>query len=241
MTQEHLSSSSLIETHITTLSGRLLSVPELQPVMSIIASNPTHAIDTYNSYLGLSLRLVNLDNSDYAAITKSQQQMNGEVGSASSVGANDLAAELATRNIHIESIVYSSFDSSSPHYEPAVDELIKRLEGGHQMKVAGKNPSDHDPGSLKVIWGHTVITGEEALLHFTIMHYLERFVSIALDDQNVPVAKQKDFFINAMTDVVILNGLKNPDDVIYKLWVAPKEQGGLGWITEDRLRSYVGL
>ena len=238
MTQEHFPEPSPIEAHLHTLSGRLTSVPELYPIADMVTTNPAHATDVYNTYLVLAEELVSLDGSDLDTVRKAQDLIQGEVGSASTVGANNLSAELSERDIDLSSVASDSFDSTSPFYEPAIDEFVARLEGGHAMKVAGKNPSDHDPDSLKVIWGHTVITGEEALLHFVVMHYLERFISKALYDRGVPQAQQKDFFINAVTDVVILNGLKNPDNPIFNLWVAPKDKDGLGWITQDRLKSY---
>ncbi len=238
MSQEDFSTVSPIDAHLKSLSDRLVSVPELQPVADMIISDPSHANEMYRTYLGLAGLIDSLDETYYNSIERSQSQMHGEVGSASTVGANDLSFALGEKALELSSIVSASYDSSSLYYQPAVDDLVDRMEGGHLMKVTGMTPSDHDPDSLKVIWGHTVITGKEALLHFVMMHYLERFVSKALLDAGVQVAQQKDFFINAMTDIVILNGLKNPGDPIFNLWVTPKDQDGMGWITKDRLNSY---
>jgi hypothetical protein len=230
-----------INNHIELLRQRLGEVPELQPAFALAEADPDRAVDVYLGYLSLVEHMSKLDDEELARITRSQGRLRGELGSASKVGANDIVNALGEDRNILNVCAAQSLDPQSPHYASAVDTLVARMEGGHQLKLSGKSPSDHDPESMKVIWGHTIITGREALLHFMLMHYLERYMAEALVDRGLEPARQKDFFINAMTDVVILEGQADSDDPTFRLWLASKDQGGLGWITEDRLKSYVTI
>jgi len=242
MSNELAPPQSLLHRHFELLEARLTGVPELRPAFAIFEETPGHASEVYMSYVDLIGSVEHLSESDLGRIAQSQQLLNrqdSESGSASKVGANDLLAAVGSRKSLLADLAAQSFDPSSPYYQPTVDSLVAKMEGGHKLKAEGKTPSDHDPESLKVIWGHTLITGDEALLHFTVCHYLGLYFSEALSAEGIELASQKDFFVNALTDVVILNHLK-PDavDPIFEVWVTPKESGGMGWITDARLKSY---
>lgn len=231
-----------IDQHLELLEARLSEVPELQPAFVIVDGNREHARDVYSEYVQLTKQMSQLNDAEIERIKGSQEALrakDGTVGSASKIGANDILLALGKRRNLLVELADQSTNPTSPYYNAAVDVLVGRLEGGHNLKLSGKSPSDFDPESLKVIWGHTVITGPEALLHFTVCHYLERFMAEGLFAQGVELARQKDFFINALVDVVILDKInsQNPSP-IFDIWVTPKEQGGLGWITQDRLKSY---
>jgi hypothetical protein len=234
----------MLDQHLSTLAERLAGVPELQPALGIIATDPEHARSVYRQYVELIGRMAVLNTEDIASIDEAQHRLReskGEVGSASGVGANDILAELDGQPSMLTYIALQSFDSMSPYYEPALNTLVERMEGGHEMKVAGKTPSDHDADSREVIWGHTVINDQnpEALLHFTICHYLERYFAKVLSAQDIELAEQKDFFINALVDVVLRDHQKNRGDTaIFEMWSEPKATTGLGWINGARLKSY---
>lgn len=241
MSKELAPPESMIAQHVQMLAERLTVVPELEQVVGTFHRDPENAIDVYRTYTSLIAQMGNLDNVELSRIAASQQALQakgGEVGSASSVGANDIVAALGEKTGLLTEIAEQSVDPQTPYYAKALDTLVTRMQGGHDMRAAGKTPSDHDPASRAVIFGHTYITETETLLHFTICHYLERYFAEALSTQGFDIAKQKDFLINALDDVVILNGLKNPNDTIFKLWSTPRDNGGLGWITSDRLNSY---
>ncbi len=167
------------------------------------------------------------------------QLTHGNFGTASEVSADELLTELGGNKDVISTLAQSAIDPRSAHFDPALDELKRRMEGGHVLKLSGKQPNDEDPESRKVIWGHTIITNPEALIHFMCCHYLERYFAEALTDQGSQLARQKDFMLNALIDVVLVDHVgANKYDSIYKRWRSSKDEGGLGWITDDRQASY---
>lgn len=227
--------------HLQTLAVKLAAVPELQPALDIIANDPAHSAYVYECYTQLIKDIPTLKQDELQRIKEAQtilRRRQGESGSASTVIVNDILSALGNQKDILSVTAEESTNQNSPYYQPALNELVKRMVGGHQLKLQCKSPSDFDPESLKVIWGHTLITDPEALLHFTICHYLERYISEALIAASIGLARQKDFLINAMVDVIILDNIQNKNTQLFQTWVTSKPEGGLGWITEDRLSSY---
>jgi hypothetical protein len=242
MNKELAPNPQLIDEHLKLLVTRLNGVPELEPAFAIIEHDPQQARDVYADYVQLVERMSQLDDTDIAKVRGAQSALrakDGITGSASKIGASDILAALGDRDSLLSELIDQSTDPTSLFYDAAINVLVTRLEGGHNLKLSGKSPSDFDSDSLKVIWGHTVIIGPEALLHFTICHYLERFMAEGLSANGIELARQKDFFINALVDVVILENVSvHGNSPIFEHWAKSKEQGGLGWITQDRLDSY---
>jgi hypothetical protein len=242
MSKELAPNPQLIDEHLQLLVARLNGVPELEPAFAIIEHDPQHARDVYTDYVQLVERMSQLDETDIAKMREAQltlRSKDGIAGSASKIGASDILSVLGDRASLLYELVDQSNNPTSLFYDPAINVLVTRMEGGHNLKLSGKSPSDFDSESLKVIWGHTVIIGPEALLHFTICHYLERFMAEGLSANGIEIARQKDFFINALVDVVILENFSvHGNSPIFELWVKSKNQGGLGWITRDRLDSH---
>ncbi len=228
--------------HYQLLEDRLSGVPELKPAFAIFDSAPRHVKEVYVSYMALVARMAALSTPDQERIAQSQRllvEQGGQSGSASVVGANDIVNALGDRKNVLVEMAIRSLDPSSDYYQNAVANLVSKMEGGHKLKLSGKTPSDHDPDSLKVIWGHTLITGNEALLHFVTCHYLGLYFAETLGAEGLVFAQQKDFFVNALTDVVILEHLHSGDpDPVFDVWAAPKQDGGMGWITDSRRKSY---
>lgn len=228
--------------HYDTLEHRLSGVPELRPAFDIYDKNPGHVSEVYLGYIGLISDMADLDAADLSLIQQSQISLRSsgkETGSASSIGANDIVTALGPRKGMLVDLANNSVNPQSEHYQDAVNNLVSKLEGGHKLSERRKSPSEHDPESLKVIWGHTLITGDEALLHFMTCHYLGLYFSEALQAEKIDFADKKDFFVNALTDVVIINHLHaNNTDPMYDVWAKSKKEGGMGWITKSRRNSY---
>ena len=233
---------SEFEAYFTILANRLENVPELQPGFELAVAEPELAGNIYGRYIELITSIARLSKREQAAIQTAKDRLiatHGNFGTAYEVSAVDLLDELGEDKTILLTLAASSTDTNSPYVAPALDELVHRMEGGHQLKVSGKQPNDDDAESRLVIWGHTMIANPTALLHFMICHYLERYFSEALSSQGSTLATQKDFLISALIDVVLTDhlGRKTFDD-LYAMWLTPKQQGGLGWITDDRTASY---
>ncbi len=235
-----------IDAHLIYLANSLQEDPEVRPAIDLIGSAPEFAINTYRRYEEQIGRMALLGAEEIESIGVSQQLMAGESstkqGSVSKVGANDILSALGESRDLLGSIATESVNPDSPHYQPAIDELVRRMERGHQMSVDGVKPSDEDTRTHEYIWGHTVHTDkmdDVTLLNFIICHYLERFFAEALAAKGYDFARQKDFLINALDDVIILEHIAGRGEPsIFNLWSKAKEQGGLGWITPERLDSY---
>ena len=233
-----------MESYFDTLRTALADVPELQIGFDLTREDPEFATTTYLGYMGLVGHIVELNGHDRQIIQSAKVWMKehqGVFGTASEVSVDELLAELGEHVDVIPKLVSASADPESPYFQPAMAELTRRMEGGHHLKASGGNPSDSDPESKKVIWGHTMMTNPDphTLIHFMVAHYTERFFAVGLQDHGSVLATQKDFLLNALIDVVILDHLTtNRFANIYDVWRRPKGQAGLGWITDDRLASY---
>lgn len=241
MSESHLPPHDQIRNYTDLLGRRLVNVPELRPALDLAISNPDLVVRTYEAYVALIDSMAAMTEEDKLLVDHANKRLaskNTDTGSASKVSAIDLLDSVGDAEV-LSSIAKNSIDRASPFFDDAIDELIIRLEGGHQFKLAGKTPVDGDPESNKIIWGHTQITDPNALLNFTICHFLERYFAKELSARDIAIASQKDFFLNALIDVVIIDHLTlQKFKPIFELWAKPKNQGGMGWIIPDRLNSY---
>ncbi|MEI6716646.1 MAG: hypothetical protein WCK87_02870 [Candidatus Saccharibacteria bacterium] len=228
------------------MKSRLSAVPELETALQQAVGNINAAFDNYSEYVQVIERMTRLTETERKIIQNAKRVLEtqkGSVGSASKVSASDILNELGDRKVLLTEIVLQSTDVDSQYYGAAMNELVVRMERGHQLKLSGKKFVDGDPESSKVIWGHTLIAGETAMLNFVICHYLERYFAVALTDKGLKLAQEKDFFLNAMIDVIIIDHLSAHSQFgdIFDLWSRSKDQGGLGWIVHDRLNTYQSM
>lgn len=226
------------------LASRLDDVPELQTIMDTAHGNPEVSTTIFGQYIDVVKRLSQLGPDEMASVRESWDKLmsgRGDVNSASKHNALDIFSKLDDAGrAELANQAPQSINPESPYFEAAVSDFVARTEGGHQLKVDGKTPVDGDPASDKVIWGHTQVTDPEALLHFTVSHYLERYFSQCLAAEGVEfAANHKDYFLNAMTDVLMLDHFEeNRFATIFDVWAKPRNEGGLGWIKEDRIEAY---
>lgn len=231
-----------LETYFSLLDSSLSGVPELRPAFDLAAQDHELAGTVFSSYTDLISHMSKLSDSKRHAIQAAKaymMQSGGSFGTASEVTADEMLTELGSEADRLTSLAEVSSNTGSLYFTPALNELVSRMEGGHRLKLSGRQPSDEDVESRKVIWGHTMITDPLALLNFTISHYMERYFAVALTEHGSQLAQQKDFMLNALIDVVLIDQLGSKrHSEIFKMWSTPKAMGGLGWVTQDRLDSY---
>ena len=237
-------SSEQIQQFFQFMKPRTSEAPELQVAMDRALNDPEHATEVYGQYVAIIDRLAHLSSAERSQIQESWDRLmssRGEANSASSHNALDVLSRLDVLGKAIlTQASTSSVDLNAQPFAAAVEDFAARTKGGHEMKLRGETPTDGDPASDKVIWGHTQITDPEALLHFSIAHYLERYYSQVLPELGVEfAASQKDYFLNAMTDVLMLDHFgDNKFAAVFEEWAKPRDEGGLGWIKEDRIQAY---
>ena len=228
------------------LTFPLSDIPEIRPAIELANSDPGYVADIYAEYVDIIRQLSNLDYAEQDLIQRSWAKLianGGEIGSASQISAIELLARLSDSQILRPG--YEAAKAITPESEQrnaAVSDLATMLEAGHWRAIEGKQLTDGDPEADVVIWGHTEISDPDALVHFVICHFLERyFARLIVSTSSDPKLPQKDFFINAMADVILLDhfGLNHYIE-IFEMWATPKDQGGLGWLKLDRIDSFAG-
>jgi hypothetical protein len=240
MTEHLIPAHAQVDHYFEVLAPKLSAVPELKSAMELAVSNPEHAFNVYYEYLGIIDGLPSLSADELETARGARQELaeQGIVVSASQMSVADLLSAVGEKD-SIPEIARQSTNPDSEYFAPAIDQLVERMEGGHQLKASGKTPSDGDAESGQVIWGHTLMTDPDALLNFTVCHYLERCVSQALMGEGAEIGQQKDYFLNAMIDAVILDHLSAQQFTkAFNLWSTPKNQGGLGWIVPEMVAMY---
>ncbi len=189
---------------------------------------------TFFAYRLLLKRLIALSPDDTKIIADVNQ-------SRGKPGADSLLAELGPHRQTMIQTLNEALDPQSPLYQAALTELRERMQNGQDIADAGLKPQDGDLRSDQAIWGFTQIAPEHVLaqMHFLICHFIERFMTQTYRKLEIPMAQRKDYFLTAMTDVLILENLRRGRFAdIFAVWRRGKAEGGLGWISDSRLEAY---
>jgi hypothetical protein len=190
---------------------------------------------TFFLYRQMLKRLVNISDADL--------QIMAAVNEAKGTkGASGLLAELGPeKRAQLIKTLNKALDPESPIYTAALEELRAMMQNGQDIFDEEKKPTDGDPRSDAAIWGFTQIGPEHVhtQMHFLVCHFMERFMTQVYREAGIPMAGKKDYFLTAITDVLILEHLKNDRfNDVFALWQKPKAEGGLGWISTGRLEGY---
>lgn len=218
-------------------------VPEVQGAVEAAFGDQRYVAKTFIQYIRVAERLANLSEEEIEIISGANSILasrGASRGSASHINGETFLQNLGEdRRSGLRALLLGSTNILSDNFTGAIDDLTRMMEGGSRMKQRGETPRDGDPNSDNVIWGHTRLTDNHALIHFTMAHYLERFLSQPLQEAGVEMAFHKDYFLNAITDVLALEVAsgEEPSDIAL-MWMAPRDQGGLGWLKETRINAF---
>jgi hypothetical protein len=233
--------NELVRTHLKALQS-IRKTPELSLAFRLVEVEPKFVSQTFGQYRRAVKTLVNLTETDVEQIA----QVNRTAGQTR--GADYFLTQLGDENGKqlLQIVDASTNPLSRYYYKTAVSELCLRIQKAQEYRGrirGGEMPKDGDTTWDSIIWGYLLIHNPNehlmALRHFVIGHYLERFVSGVLRAHNVPMAHDKDFFLNALSDVIAYShsqGRGNKDQ--YDIWSTPKHLGGLGWISPQTLQAY---
>lgn len=229
------------------LSVHVGTIPELASMAIYARQNPDKVSHIFRQYVGLvesmaKLSGYQLGRIDDIAEKLEQSREDSDHMSASRLDATDVIGGLD--QVGRDSLANAAKDMIKPEsefYDVAFDQMVEMLEKGHRMKVAGKTPRDGDPESDQSIWGHTQITDPEAMVHFIFSHYAERYLSRVLAEHGLDFAMtEKDYFINAMTDTLLTDRFTlNKFGEVFEMWLKPRAEGQVGWISPDRHQAYL--
>lgn len=241
MEANHERQSQPEQQFLDVLRTRLTNIPELRSALAYIELRPEESFDIFDSYLSLVHRMVTLSETELGEVQQASERLSSKSNNSDStpqVSAIDLLSSLSHKPV-LDEIAKRTTDTASPYMDRAISELTDRMSNAHQLKLSGRRLKDGDDESDRVIWSQTQIYGSLALVHVMFGHYLERYFALELSAAGIDVAEQKDFLINALTDVLIIDHLGDKQfSQIYDIWTTPKEKGGLGWIAPSHLDSY---
>jgi hypothetical protein len=217
-------------------------VPILDDALLLVLENPENTKQIWDQYIDVVNSLSNLNSEKLNRINNARMilQKNNVHVSASFESAYTIHNLLDDKIIKsLPLIAKESIENSAPYFENGLNILCERLTGGYQMMIDGKTPQDGDYESKKVIWGHTKIQDPLAQIHFIICHYLERYISLVLIDKNIEIGKEKDYFLNAMIDTVIVDHFyENKYSGIFDILKTTRSEGGLEWILDELSAAY---
>lgn len=193
----------------------------------------------YLEYLRVIKDLSNLSDSDSEILSKFHERLDStEHSGNASVNIN--AVQFLNivgdegRNRLLE-FVLESADPNSEVFQAALIDLADRMTKAHDMSVKGERLSDGASADADyVIYGFTKGLSKRATIDFVLCHFIERAVTQSLssfEDESVrEMVSHKDYFLDAMTDVLLL---KNTQDGSYAevtdIWSRSREEGGLEW------------
>jgi|GEM_PF-1310969 hypothetical protein len=238
----------LVGRAVDSVKDALGELPELNSTISAIqdhssfseelATTPYGYIEeTYIDYLKIVRDLATLSEDEVIQIAKANELCDEKgISSSAAHGGADRFLNLLGEEGRKKLLrtVWVNQGTETPNFMPALEDLSKRMQKGHDLSVSGEPTQDGDLKADKAIWGHTKGLSEKAMIHFVIGHFMERtFAAGYAQDPNSEVRKlasQKDTLLAAMGDVISLRYAQGKvDTTIFDLWESTRENNGLQW------------
>lgn len=220
-------------------------VPEVMDAYRLALVNPTFVWRTFYSYISQVDSIANITEEDLRIIDcahRIREERGGSSGSASHHNLVDfIRAITPEQRVQLQSLIRAATSHNSEFFQAALADLTQMMQNGHKFKIEGKKPQDGDPESDKLIWGHTQLEDSNVLIEFTICHFIERYMSAAFQKLGLEMANHKDWFLSCLTDMITLNYIRGNAGAtrIASSWSVPREEeGGLGWLNEDRITAF---
>jgi len=233
------------ETHaaksIDSFANHLFSVPELEVAIQEAQKSPKSVAQIFIDYLRIIQAFAQMSDEDRIIVTRAEeilaQERDQSFNSASRMTMEEYEELLGEQKLEIARFILEASNPSTQVHNDALRELCSMMLRGHELKERGRTPKDGDPDFDLAIWSHTQISDPRANTHVVIAHFIERTMSNFVADRR-GMKPEKDSFLNAITNFVILKGLRNQDlTYILDMWRRPKNEGGLGWASEDRITA----
>lgn len=229
-----------LENAIHSFKSGLTSVPEAREASDLASENPIPVGKLFIDYLRIVKKFALITSADRKILNRASsilKQKGDRFLSASHMTMEQYESLLGDSQPRLVSYLIKATDPKTEEHKEAISDLSEMMEKGHKLKMEGKTPKDGDPEFDSAIWSHTQIENPKAIEHVVIAHFMERFMSNLVEEKtgNKP---EKDSFLNAITDFVILEGLRNDNaSHILAVWRTPKSQGGVGWVSEERVEA----
>lgn len=231
--------------HVEEFKTLMTGVDRVKGLVTYAEQNPEQVARIYYGYYSIIKHMVNLDEKELEIIDAVNQ--NSEKGNP----IRKFQEIIAGRQEDFMSLVAKACNPETKTYELGIKRLTKMMKKAD--KIRNENPEARPHDSTKdnvydpikwdnVIWGYTLgAVDPKTDIHLCINHGLTQIINRSffkkLKDLQGP--EKKDWFINAITEVVALEGAqgKGWGAEFYQQWRAPRPNG-LGWISEKRESAY---
>lgn len=219
-------------------TNAFVAVPEVSEALS---KTPLEVFDRiFASYIQLALKLANLSPQQSSDIEIIHQRFKKQIVSGGELEKNAVVY-LQLLGDHKSKLIdfISKLKEPNIHYHEVLTELVESMLKAHKLKMQGKEFKDADSESDNVVWTQTQITYPLAIIHVVIAHFFERYTYRCFHHIDADVILPKDFFLNALDDVIILEEIGDPGKSdIFNIWNREKETGGLSWLSEEKVAAY---
>src|SRR3989344_973025 len=219
--------------HIRRFEVALKDLPNMGETSAYAHEKPfLDLIRLFARYRKVVRRLVSLSTEELKKIMEINNGLKKE-------GANTFLDKLRPKQKdQLITIVTEVSDPNSPDYQNALDDLKRMMEKAKKLKDEGKAPSDENSEFNDAIYGYLEITDPRAQEHFLMCHLIERFLTQVLKKIDPSLSLRKDYFLTALTDIVIFDGIRHKDSEIFLTW-RTKKPDGLGWVGKERLDAHI--
>lgn len=222
-------------------------LPEIKSIFSEEGELPNFYIGkTYLHYLRLIRDLAQLSPGDKDLVAEANALSKTRGLSSNSVAKGGAAnfIDIIGKENQEELLNFVSFAArpDSPVFQAALNDLNDRMTKAQGIPIEELSDGKSELTDY-VIWGYRKGLKPKAMIHFTMCHFLERIVTQTLLKSNNPkiweLASHKDFFLNALGDIIRLKAAKNEvDPEIYNMWRLPRSEGGLQWNREEKQQVF---
>lgn len=217
--------------------AKLSHLPELQPIIHVAKVSPElfKPDRVFVRYIKVVDDMTELSPDDRDLIGKANRTIHQP-------GA-DIFLQMFTR-AQKNSLTAKIYEASNPQTHTAKlakNALFRMVEEAQVLVKEGLSPTDNDPRFKDAIWGYTQIKGSptellHVMTHFFTCHYIERLLLSVLSVDGLKF--DKDLLLNSMGDVITLKATKYGSHPVFPLWHRPKDQAGLGWISDQKVKAY---
>ncbi|MBL8015533.1 MAG: hypothetical protein JNK26_05100 [Candidatus Doudnabacteria bacterium] len=216
-------------------------VPEITAAYELAVNNPLMVSRIFYRYVQLVDQMTNLSEENLTIIAQYYRSKALEKpDSASHHNLLDVLNTISTEQKEsLRDLIREAANPASPVFKAALTNLQEMMKNGSEYKASGQVPYDGDPLADRLIWGHTQLTAPYILIEFTVCHFIERFMSVAFAKIIPDIARHKDWFLSALTDVIALNAAReDTSKQVSRHWQVTREEGGLGWLSSTRLQAF---
>lgn len=230
--------NQLATKHIQQFKEGMNGVDRVARMVDYAEKNPKLVAKIYLGYYKIIKDMIAIDESGLRTIADVNAQL--EKNNA----VHEFQEIVAGREKEVVALAADACDPESPNYMGGVKQLTEMMRNADTIKTndPSAKPVDGDPKWDSVIWGYTNgAIDPKTDIHFVVAHGLTRLISQGFKDElsDLPGAEQKDWLLNAMTDMVALNGVqgRGREAEFYKQW-RDKRPEGLGWVSDETDQAY---